>query len=119
MFNKIVITLIACLVATAAMGTTKNYKTKVLQTAVIEIERGGCMVKLAKAPAEVGLVCDGPWVHFSCDGSINSQSEGYQKLEAAQLALVTGSSIKIKIDDDEGKIIDGHCYASRIDNFAD
>ena len=109
--------LLVALCASTAMSATKLYKTRILQTSLNEPADGGCAVKLAKPPSEAGLVCDGPWVHFSCNGDINSQAEGYQKFQAGQLSLISGTAVKVRIDDDEEKKIGGNCYADRIDNF--
>lgn len=105
-------------VSLAAAGETADYKTQIVQTATQEESRGGCWAKLAQAPSTKGLVCGDAWVHFSCNGTINSQTEGYAKLSAAQLALISGTSVKIWVTDDTAKKIAGKCYATRIDNFA-
>jgi len=102
----------------SVMADAVFYKTRIIETSLLEAERGGCMVRPAIAPSKYGLACDYPWVHFSCNGAINSSGEGLAKLSAAQLALISGTEVKIKVDDDPGKKIKGYCYAPRIDNLA-
>lgn len=116
---RLITALIGASLACTAMGEMKFYQTRILQTASLQAERGGCMAKLANPPSEYGLLCDGAWVHFSCNGAINSQTEGLSKLEAAQLGLVTGSSVKIQVDDSIEKKIWNNCYAPRIDNLSE
>jgi hypothetical protein len=117
MIRKVILVSIFSAFACTAIGATKLYQTTVVQTSLSAAVAGGCKVKLAKAPSDHGLICDGYWVHFSCNGAFNSQTEGYQKFQAAQLGLISGTPVKIKVDDDNEKKVNGVCYSGRIDNL--
>lgn len=78
---------------------------------------GGCMAKVSPAPsAQAGVNCGTDWVTFSCDGTYNSKSQGATKFSAAQLAYVTGGSVKLVVQDQSKH--NSHCFARRIDNAA-
>lgn len=110
---------VSLLAANTSMGATSFFKTGVSQTSALEESLGGCHAKLEVLPSEKGLVCNGPWVHFSCNGAINSREEGVMKYSAAQLALISGTPIRIRVDDDPAKMINGKCYAVRVENMAE
>ncbi|MEP6358191.1 MAG: hypothetical protein ABJ084_03910 [Halioglobus sp.] len=73
------------------------------------------MAVVSPNPQAKGLDCKANWVSFSCSGDFNSKEIGYQKLEAAQLAMMTGTMVSIRIDD--SKKHNGYCFAQRIDNL--
>lgn len=82
-----------------------------------ELEFGGCMAALSPAPSTSGLSCPDPWVTFSCTGDFNPKSVGAAKLAHAQLALVAGTQVVVKLDD--ARKHNSYCYATRIDNTSD
>ena len=52
---------------------------------------------------------------MDCLGSTRSKSIGNTFLQAAQLALITDRTVKIKADD--SRIINNMCLVMRIDNY--
>lgn len=79
---------------------------------------GGCMVALSVSPSEEGLDCPTTkWVTFSCTGTHTSKSNALRMYDSAQLAFVTGR--KVRVDVDDTKKHNGHCFVSRIDVMAE
>ena len=77
---------------------------------------GQCMIFLSVAPSTAGLDCGGKYVTLDCEGSLGtSKAVGQSKLAAAQLAYVTGGTVRAFVDD--SKKINGKCYVERIDNL--
>jgi len=76
---------------------------------------GGCMALLSVDPQSVLPACGGGWVTFSCTGDFGDQTLAYRSLDQAQLALASGKSIYVTIDD--SKRHNGYCFANRIDVF--
>ena len=69
---------------------------------------------LAVSPSDSGLNCPvGKWVTFSCTGELTSKSSAMRLYDSAQLAFVTGRTVRIWVDDT--KKHNGYCFASRID----
>ena len=90
----------------------------VSKTLIDDSDYGGCMAKLSPIPSSVGLNCGSSgWVTFSCTGDFNAKEVGNQKFEAAQLAMITGTRVLVRVFDT--KKHNGYCYASRIDNRSD
>ena len=83
---------------------------------------GGCMARLSGgngALTALGYSCpEDPMVTFDCKGVLGSSSkaDGTRNFSAAQLALVSGSTVRLVVDDT--KKINGFCYSRRIDVFA-
>ena len=83
---------------------------------------GGCMARLSGGNGtltDLGYSCPAdPMVTFDCKGVLpdSSKSDGLRNFSAAQLALVSGSTVRLVIDDT--KKINGFCYSRRIDVFA-
>ena len=105
------------LFATSAQAATAEVEADVRRTLTVADDRfGGCMVALSKSPSEEGLNCSSSWVTFSCDGTYTSKSRALRMYDSAQLAFVTGRTVKIWVDDT--KKHNGHCFATRIDVLA-
>lgn len=87
---------------------------KVLQVMVaVDDYGGGCMAKLSFSPHKVLPLCARDWVTMSCSGEYTEIVRAYRLLDQAQLALASGKSVTVWIQDD--KTHDGYCLASRID----
>lgn len=74
---------------------------------------GGCMALLAAPIASVGLDCPGTWVSFSCTGDFAPKEAALRNFDAAQIAMLTGSSVRIAVYDD--KKHNGNCFGRRIE----
>jgi hypothetical protein len=106
------------LMATLPASATQNFVTaEVRRTLVDENNFGGCMANLGRFLESTDLTCRDVWVSFSCSGDFNSSSFGFKKFQAAQLALITGKRIRVKLND--AKTHNGYCYAERIDSYND
>jgi len=106
----------ALIVAMPASAGSAWHTATVTRTLVQEGAFGNCMALVSPGLAATGLNCPSGWVSFSCSGDFNSKEVGNQKMEAAQLALVTGYSVRLKLND--AKKHNTYCYAERIDNLA-
>ena len=103
-------------VAGSAFSANAWVTGKVTRTLIDDTYFGGCMIVLLPGPETLGLNCPAVWVTLNCSGDYNSKEVGYQKLQAAQLALVTGTTVHVWVDDT--KKHNGYCYARRIDNLS-
>ncbi len=75
---------------------------------------GGCMVALNVSPSDYNLDCpSGNWVTLDCAGELTSKSQGMRLMDSAQLAFVTGRSVRVTVDDSRKH--NGWCFAQRID----
>ena len=98
-----------------SLSTTGNLETTVVRILTDETDYGTCMVELADNVSTSGANCKQKWVTFACDGTFGSKTSAANKLSAAQLAFVTGGSVKVYVDD--SKKISGYCWATRVDNI--
>ena len=98
-----------------ARATTEEIVAEVRRTLAVADDRfGGCMVQLSVSPSEEGLDCpESKWVTFSCTGTYTSKSTALRMYDSAQLAFVTGKTVRVWVDDT--KKHNGHCFVDRID----
>ena len=82
---------------------------------------GGCMALLGEGPASRGLTCTengrpaSNYVSMDCDGNYGTKSAAANLLSAAQLALVTGTVVTVRVS--ALKLYnDKYCVVERIDN---
>ena len=102
------------LLTAPAQATTEEVVGEVRRTLTVADDRfGGCMVALSVSPSDEGLDCSSSWVTFSCTGTYTSKSSALRMYDSAQLAFVTGRTVRVWVDD--SKKHNGHCFASRID----
>ena len=105
------------LLTSPVQATTAEVEGEIKRTLTVADDRfGGCMVALSVSPSEEGLDCQSNWVTFSCDGTHTSKSKALRMYDSAQLAFVTGLTVKVWVDDT--KKHNGHCFANRIDVIA-
>ncbi len=92
-----------------------SFEAEVKKTLTVADDRwGGCMVALSESPSDNGLDCPTTaWVTFSCSGEHASKSNALRMYDSAQLAFVTGRTVKVWVDD--SKKHNGYCFVSRID----
>ena len=107
------------LLTAPAQATTAQVVGEVRRTLTVADERfGGCMVALSVSPSEEGLDCPtSKWVTFSCTGTHTSKSNALRMYDSAQLAFVTGRTVRVWVDDTKKE--NGHCFVNRIDVEAD
>ena len=109
--------LAAALLAAPASALTAEVAAEVRRTLTVADERfGGCMAALSVPPSEEGLDCQSRWVTFSCTGVHASKSSAQRMFDSAQMAFVTGRSVRVWVDDE--KKHNGHCFAERVDVLA-
>ena len=103
------------LLATSSQAATTSFEAEVRKTLSVADDRwGGCMVALSVSPSDEGLDCpETAWVTFSCSGEHASKSSALRMYDSAQLAFVTGRTVKVWVDD--SKKHNGYCFVSRID----
>ena len=107
---------LAALMALAMPGsaTTVAVEANVVRTLVADQERfGGCMAKLDKPLASLGLDCPGAWVSFSCTGTFTPKDIAYRMFDSAQMAFALEKPVMVQVDDTRKH--NGNCYAQRID----
>lgn len=105
-----------------AVSGNAIYDTRVTKILLDDSKYGGCLVYIDDAPNNNGLSCTSnvSAVSFDCLGTradAPSKATAQSKLSAAQLALVTGNRIRLRVMDTGGQP-NGYCYADRIDNYA-
>ena len=75
------------------------------------------MAEVQPPPSSYQTVdCKGVFVTFDCTGDFTTSRDSQAKLGSAQLALITGSSLLIRVND--AKKHNGFCYAERVDVYA-
>lgn len=95
-------------------ASTAGIQAHVLNTLLADQDRwGGCMAKLSKPIASVGVDCPGEWVSFSCSGIFTRKEIAYRMFDTAQLAFTKKHQIAVYVDDTQKH--NGYCYANRID----
>lgn len=96
-------------------AATALWNAKVTRIMTDETLYGGCAAYLSVVSEDQGLACTSKFVTMDCLGSTRSKSIGDRFLQAAQLALITDRTVKIKADD--SRIINNMCVVTRIDNY--
>ena len=98
-----------------AFSATALWNAKITRIMTDETLYGGCAAYLSVVAEDQGLACTSKFVTMDCLGSTRSKSIGNTFLQAAQLALITDRTVKIKADD--SRIINNMCLVMRIDNY--
>ena len=106
----------AIMFSQTSFATTGWVKGTVTRMLTMNDKFGECMVLLSSKSDS--LSCSN-WVTFDCTASLsgNTKAAANRKLNAAQLAMVTGNKVRVLVDDSQK--INGQCYAPRIDVYAD
>ena len=101
--------------STNAISAESTFTAEVERVLVDDSRFAGCMVLLTTDPAATLPNCGRYWATLDClkefpesTGSIASN-----KLAQAQLALVTGRSVTMRVTDT--RMANGYCFAERID----
>lgn len=86
---------------------------KVTRVLTSESRLGGCIAELSKDIATVLPSCPRNLVTFSCTGELgNSRALANSNFQTAQLALVTGYDVRVRIRDNQ--TVNGFCYSDEI-----
>ncbi len=100
---------ISCL--TYAQADVLIVRGKVVESLVADGNRwGACAVKLDK---EIGGLCNGNWVSFSCSGDYTTKDVAYRMFDTALMAYALDREVKVWAQDT--KLHNGFCYSARID----
>ena len=104
------------LVSGGASGATGVLTGNVVQVLTDDDNFGQCMARVSPSPATVLGACGAEWLTFDCSTDFGgSKTEASRKLDAANLALVTGNTIRFYITD--SLTHNGFCFAERVDIF--
>ena len=114
----VVLVLFAISLSASGASTVRTTVTKILSD---DVNYGGCMAYIATSPKDdQGLACTSSLsaVTFDCLNSrgTTNKSLANTKFQSAQLALVTGADIKLKVTS-RGGLPNGVCFAEWIQVF--
>lgn len=114
-YVKSSIAALVMVLSTSTMSAESTFSAEVQRVLVDDSRFAGCMVLLSTDPADTLPNCGRYWATLDClqefpesTGSIASN-----KLAQAQLALVTGRSVTMRVTDT--RMANGYCFAERID----
>ena len=112
MKKVIVVGLTAVLLSSFASAAVRPFDTEVVRTMISE-NFGECMFKPSVGPRSQGLGCNDNWITADCAGLLGgSKSLGKSKFDTILLAELTGSTIRVRVDD--GKTINGFCFVEQV-----
>lgn len=97
-----------------SMAGTAGLTGKVTRILLDDQNYGGCMAFMNPGPQSLTLNCGNDWVSFDCTGDFHSKSIANQMFSAAQLAYITDSDFRVKLNDAE--LHNGFCVAYVADN---
>lgn len=69
---------------------------------------GGCLVKVSPSPTSVLAGCRKTYVALDCNGDYDTKSVSSQKMDMVQLALVTGRTARLVVDD--SRLHSSYCF---------
>ena len=69
---------------------------------------GGCLVKVSPSPTTVLAGCRKTYVSLDCNGDYDTRSVSSQKMDMVQLALVTGRTARLVVDD--SRLHSSYCF---------
>lgn len=120
---KIRVLLGLALICTSSISSAQQVNisdAEVRRIMVDDTRFGGCAAVISPGPETVAATCADNWVTFDCFGnfaSVGSTKSGARdKLAAAQLALVAGKQVIIRIDPDV-TANGATCYAVTVQNM--
>ena len=114
-FVKSSIAALFLVAGTSAMSAESTFTAEVERVLVDDSRFEGCMVLLTTDPAATLPNCGRYWATLDClkEFPESSGSIASNKLAQAQLALVTGRSVTMRVTDT--RMANGYCFAERID----
>lgn len=112
MKKAIIAGLTTAFLSSVASAAVKPFDTEVVRTMISE-NFGECMFKPSVGPRSQGLSCNDNWVTADCAGLLGgSKSLGKSKFDTILLAELTGSTIRVRVDD--SKTINGFCFVEQV-----
>jgi len=97
------------------MAATATFTAGVTQVLIDDNNFAGCMARLTVDVGGQLAGCSGRFVTLDCTGELgSSNSIASAKLGAAQLALVTDTTVRVTVDNT--RVANRYCLARRIDN---
>lgn len=92
-----------------------TFDAEVNRVLIDDANYSGCMVSLTTDPQSKLPGCGAQWVTLDCLKAFpeSSGSIATNKLSQAQLALITGRSVRVRVTDT--RKANGYCFAQRID----
>ena len=96
-----------------AYGTRAEWKTNV-KAVLSGYQYGSCMVAVTSMPAKLDCprgLQSGAWLSFDCDGNYGSTTSAREALDLANVSMLTGLKISVRVDDEERN---GYCVASQV-----
>jgi hypothetical protein len=116
-----VLAAIALLNSAQVLGADFYYRGTVVRILVSDTDYAGCMAETTPAPRVGDNRCTTKFVTFDCANLTGiGKASAANKLSAAQLAFITSRQVGILVPENaDGTLatLDGHCLASRVDNF--
>lgn len=119
--NRVMTGIVLLLAASAAAADQVNINSAEIRRIMVDDTRfGGCAAVVSPGPQTVAATCANNWVTFDCLGNLgaagSTKAGARDKLQAAQLALVSKTQTIIRIDPDvtaNGQT----CYAVTVQNL--
>jgi hypothetical protein len=97
-----------------ALGTVAEWKTNV-RAVLSGYQYGSCMVQVTSLPESMncprGASNGNAWLSLDCDGNYGSTTSAREALDLANVAMLTGLKVSVRVDDSERN---GYCVASQV-----
>ena len=114
--KNVIAVLIGCVWCFTANAAVATWKTTVTEVMIDSTLYGGCMAKLQSGPADNGLpTCNNDWVSMDCFANFYTKTDAANKLSTAQLAYVTGKTIRLRVRDTNTYNV-AYCVVERMDS---
>lgn len=114
-FRLLVLVMVGSMISHNAFSEDKTFNSEVVQVLVDDSNYGGCMVRLSVDPQTQLANCGSGFASLDCLKQFPESTAGIaaNKLAQAQLALVTGREVRLRITDT--RKVNGYCFVNRID----
>lgn len=114
-FKSVLVGCAAACVSLTSFAAEETFPTNVERVLVDDSRYAGCMILLSDDPQQFLPDCGQFWVTLDCLNMFPESAEGISqnKLSQAQLALVSGREITVRVTD--RRIANGYCFAQRVD----
>ena len=105
---------VALVISSPTFAATANVVTQVERVLIDDTDYAGCLVYVTATLSDTLAGCPGKYLTMDCSGELGtSKSVSAQKLGNAQLALVTGNTVVINMDD--SRKANNYCMVKYID----
>ena len=115
-FRLLVLVMVGSMIShNASSEPPATFNSEVVQVLVDDSNYGGCMVRLSVDPQTQLANCGSQFASLDCLKQFPESTAGIaaNKLAQAQLALVTGREVRLRITDT--RKVNGYCFVNRID----